>query len=92
MSDHSRELLLRAIAKARYWIEDIVAGRAASFAEIAESEGNVERHIRLLAPLAFVSPRVISSIVEGSSPSMTVTGLAKNTDYSWITQPTIQLI
>jgi hypothetical protein len=32
----------------------IVEGRVASLAEIAAREGRVERHIRLLAPLAFV--------------------------------------
>ena len=55
-----------AIAKARCWIEDLVEGSVASFAEIAKREGRVKRHIRLLAPLAFVSPRVVSDIVDGS--------------------------
>jgi hypothetical protein len=51
-----REALLIAIAKARQWIDDLAHGRAANFALIARWEGKVERHIRLLAPLAFVSP------------------------------------
>jgi hypothetical protein len=50
-----RESLLIAIAKARQWIDDLAHGRAASFAVIARREGKAERHIRLLAPLAFVS-------------------------------------
>jgi hypothetical protein len=33
--------------------------------KIAEREGKVERHIRLLAPLAFVSPRLLSEIIDG---------------------------
>ena len=41
--------MLTAIAKARAWINDRVEGRVASFAEIAEREGKVERHIGLLA-------------------------------------------
>jgi site-specific DNA recombinase len=40
-----REELLSAIAKARSWIEDLVQGRAASFAAIAQREGKGERHI-----------------------------------------------
>jgi site-specific DNA recombinase len=83
MSDRTRELLLTAIAKARYWIEDIVEGRAASFADIAKSEGKVERHIRLLTLLAFVSPKVIAAIREGTLPNVTVTGLAAATGFSW---------
>jgi hypothetical protein len=38
-------------------------GRVNSFEEIARSENKVERHIRQLAPLAFVSPRIAETIV-----------------------------
>jgi hypothetical protein len=76
-----------AIARARVWIEDLVEGRAASFTEIAKREGKVERHVRFLAPLAFVSPRVISAILNGSAPAgLTVTGLAKALPPSWAEQ------
>ena len=51
----SRDALLAAIGKARRWIDDIRLGRIASFAEIAKRGAQRERHIRLLAPLAFVS-------------------------------------
>ena len=47
-------------------------------AKIAENEALGERHIRLLAPLAFLSPRIIAAIVNGTAPAdLTVTGLAK---------------
>src|SRR5713226_8960063 len=64
-----REALLIAIAKARKWIDDLAHGRAASFAVIARREGRVERHIRLLAPLAFVSPRIVSALLAGTAPA-----------------------
>jgi hypothetical protein len=57
MKPESRDALLTAIAKARGWIDAIRLGRFASFAEIANQEAHCERHIRLLAPLAFLSPR-----------------------------------
>lgn len=83
----TRELLLSAIAKARTWIDDLVDGRVGSFAEIAAQEGKVERHIRLLAPLAFVSPRIIAAIVDGSAAAaLTVTGMAQSLPYSWSEQ------
>src|SRR5215211_2702080 len=69
----SRDAVLAAISKARAWIEDIRLGRIACLAEIAEREGQCERHIRLLAPLAFVSPRI-------------VTAIAKALPYSWAEQ------
>ena len=79
--------MLTAIAKARKWIDDIRLGRLASFAEIAEREAVGERHIRLLAPLAFLSPQIIAAIAEGTAPAdLTVTGLAKALPYSWAEQ------
>ena len=87
MKPESRDALLIAIAKARRWIKDICEGRIASIVEIAEREAQGERHIRLLAPLAFVSPRIIAAIVEGGAPAdLTVTGLAKALPYSWAAQ------
>jgi site-specific DNA recombinase len=86
MKPESRDALLIAIAKARGWIDDISLGRIGSFAEIAKREGHGERHIRLLAPLAFLSPRIIAAIVDGTAPAdLTVTGLA-TLPYSWIEQ------
>ncbi len=87
MKPESRDALLAAIAKARLWMDEIRLSRVASFAAIAEREGQGERHIRLLAPLAFVSPRIIAAIVDGTAPaSLTVTGLAKAIPYSWAEQ------
>jgi len=39
----------------------ILAGKAASFDEIASAEGLAERHIRRLVPLAFLSPKIIQA-------------------------------
>jgi site-specific DNA recombinase len=84
MKAESRDALLTAIGKARGWIDDFRLGRIASFAEIARREGQGERHIRLLAQLAFVSPRIIAAIVDGTAPAdLTVTGLANKLPCSW---------
>jgi site-specific DNA recombinase len=88
MIARNRDVLLTAIAKARAWIADLAEGRAASFAEIAKREGKVERHIRLLAPLAFVSPQFVSEIIDGHVPSVGVTALAKHVSWSWAQQRT----
>jgi site-specific DNA recombinase len=87
MKPESRDALLAAIAKAREWIDSIRLGRCASFAEIAEREGLSERHIRLLAPLAFLSPRIVGAIADGTAPAdLKVTSLAKALPYSWAEQ------
>jgi site-specific DNA recombinase len=101
MQPGRRELLLIAIAKARRWIKDIERGhsfadiarregkaeRGHSFADIARREGKAERHIRHLAPLAFVSPRIVTAIIDGTAPAtLTVTTLATSLPYSWAEQ------
>ena len=85
MNGDKQEHLLTAIAKARSWVADLVAGKA-SLDDIAKREGKVERHIRLLAPLAFASPRLISQIIDGTLLPINVTALAKQIPYRWIEQ------
>src|SRR5580704_12964314 len=67
MKPGGRETLLIAIAKARKWVKDVERGQ--SFADIADREGKAERHIRHLARLAFVSPRIITAIIDGIAPA-----------------------
>jgi len=86
MTAMERDALLTAIAKARAWIQDLTEGRATSFGDIAKREGNVERHIRLLAPLAFISPSLVADIVDGAAPVSPITSLAKQLDYCWSRQ------
>ena len=82
-----REVLLIAIAKAREWMGDLAHGRVASLAAIARREGKAERHIRLLAPLAFLSPRIVSALLDGAVPAdLTVTKLARALPSSWAEQ------
>jgi site-specific DNA recombinase len=87
MSAEGRDALLAVIARARGWIEDLRLGRVASLSEIADREGLGERHVRFLAALAFVAPRIVAAIADGNGPAdLTVTGLAKALPYSWAEQ------
>jgi site-specific DNA recombinase len=82
-----REALLIAIVKARQWVDDLAHGRAASFAVIARREGKAERLIRRLAPLAFVSPRIVSALLDGTAPAdLTLTKLTRALPYCWAEQ------
>jgi hypothetical protein len=84
LKQETREAILLAIAKARAWIDDVASGSVPSFTEIAEREGKVERHIRLLAPLAFIPPRTLAAIIDGTGPhDATVTALAQAVPYRW---------
>jgi site-specific DNA recombinase len=84
MTPSRRESLLMAIAKARRWVDELATGRAGSLAALAGREGKVERHVRLLLPLAFVSPRIVSGLLEGTAPAgLTITALARALPWSW---------
>jgi site-specific DNA recombinase len=84
----ARDAILLAVAKARVWIDDLASGRIQSFAEIAQSEGKVERHIRLLAPLAFLPPGILAAIADGTfRQDGTVTTLARVVPFSWECNP-----
>ena len=46
-----------------------------------------ERHVRFLAPLAYLSPRIIEAIAEGQPPAgLTVTRLVRNLPTVWADQ------
>jgi site-specific DNA recombinase len=84
LKPETRDTILLAIAKARSWIDDLASGGVQSFAEIAHREGKVERHVRLLAPLAFTPPAMLAAIIAGSAPNdLTVTTLAQTIPYEW---------
>ena len=84
IKQETRDAILLAIAKARSWIDGIASGRVQSFGEIAEREGKVEGHIRLLTPLAFIPPRTLAAIIDGTGPhDATVTALAQAVPYRW---------
>jgi site-specific DNA recombinase len=85
MKPGSRETLLIALAKARKWVKGIERGQ--TVAEIAHGEGKAERHIRHLVRLAFVSPRIIAAIIDGTAPAgITTTTLLAGLSHSWAEQ------
>jgi hypothetical protein len=67
LKQETRDAILLAVAKARSWIDDLASDRVRSF---AEREGKVERHIRLLTPLAFIPPRKLVAIIYGTGHTM----------------------
>jgi len=82
-----REKLLNAIRRAFRWVEALRSGEAKSFDEIAAQEGVGERHVRWLAPLAFLSPKILTAILDESAPAgVTVAKLAKALPHSWLAQ------
>jgi len=83
----NRQTLLNSIARARAWVDSISATPGVDFATIAARENLSERYVRLLAPLAYLSPRIVETIVNGDLPAdLTPTRLARNLPLSWAEQ------
>jgi site-specific DNA recombinase len=68
-------------------MDAVLNGKASSLDEIAVAEGLVERHVRRLVPLAFLSPKIIKAIADGEAPDgMTVSTLTQALPHSWSAQ------
>jgi hypothetical protein len=73
--------LLRAVARARRWVDDLISGSVCSVGELARREGIDGRSVRRLIPLGFLSPRIIEAIATGRQPvELTVEALTRRID------------
>ena len=73
--------LLKAVARARRWSQDLIAGCVQSVSEIARREELDRRSVHRLLRLGFLSPRIVEAIAEGRQPpDLTVIGLSRRVD------------
>jgi hypothetical protein len=73
--------LLKAVARAHQWSQDLLTGRASSIAEVAEREGVGARYVRRLMRLAFLAPKIVEAIAAGRQrPELTAEALAERID------------
>jgi site-specific DNA recombinase len=60
--------LIKAVAKAHLWTEQLITGKANSIAEIAKREGISRPHASRLLTLASLSPGIVAAILAGRQP------------------------
>ena len=60
--------LVRAIAKAHHWLEEIINGQVSSLNAIAKRERRSQRSISMTLSLAFLGPALIMAAIEGRLP------------------------
>lgn len=71
--------LLKAVAHARLWFDELATGQVATIAEIARRENIDKGYVSRLLRLAFLPPKAIESIVAGTQPAdWTVNALTKD--------------
>jgi len=97
VGDHNRSAdivdlsLLKAVARAHRWFDEIRTGKARSLAAIAARERLAVRYVGRLIRLAFLAPEIVESIVEGRQPTtLTTEALTRRIELplSWCSQRT----
>jgi DNA invertase Pin-like site-specific DNA recombinase len=68
-------VVVKAIARAYQWFEDLTAGKATSMADIAKREGITDNYVSNLIHLAWLPPRMVESILDGNPQA---TAIARN--------------
>jgi hypothetical protein len=75
VGDHHRSAatvdlpLLKAVARAHRWFDELSTGKASSLAEIARRERLAVRYVGRVIRLAFLAPDIVETIVEGRQPT-----------------------
>ena len=73
--------LLKAVARAHQWSDDLLSGRVRSIEGIAERERVGARYVRRLMRLAFLVPKIVEMIATGSQPpDLTAEALTERID------------
>jgi site-specific DNA recombinase len=71
--------LLKLIARAHCWFDNLVSGRAASMVDIGKQENVGKRYVRRIIRLAFLAPDIVEQIVKGcQAPELTAESLLKD--------------
>ena len=61
--------LVKTIIRAHKWFDDLAAGRIGSLTDITSREGIDKGYVSRVISLAFLSPGIVESIIEGKQPA-----------------------
>jgi len=74
--------LLKAVARAYRWSDDLLSGRVPSVDEIARRERLSSRYVRRVIRLGFLAPTIVEAIVDGRHPeTLTAIALTSRVDF-----------
>jgi DNA invertase Pin-like site-specific DNA recombinase len=63
-----RVRLVEAIARGRWWLDDVVSGRVTTVSELCARENCSVRQVNMTISLAFLAPNLVKAAVEGRLP------------------------
>jgi site-specific DNA recombinase len=79
VSPRTDPALLKLIARAHCWFDDLVSARSASMIEIGKREKVGKRYVSRIIRLAFLAPKIVEQIVNGCQPpNLTAESLLKD--------------
>jgi DNA invertase Pin-like site-specific DNA recombinase len=89
-SSESTTAIIRAIARAKCWYDQIVAGQVAGIPQLALEYGVSRRYIKKILPCAWLGPQFVEAILKGKcSPQLTLESLVQNLPIRWDGQQSI---
>ena len=79
--------LLKALARANSWYEQVLAGKAVDQRSLARFSGLTERYVGKVYPCAFLAPDIVEAILDGRQPrDLTFAKLTKDLPMAWAEQ------
>jgi site-specific DNA recombinase len=79
--------ITNAIARARFWYDEIVAGRAISIPDLAKQHGVTPRYVKKILPCALLGPDVVEAILKHKNARhLTLKSLLEAIPMSWASQ------
>jgi site-specific DNA recombinase len=79
-------VVVKAIARALLWFEQLTTGKSQSMAEIAVRENITDNYVSNLIHLAWLSPDIVDRVLEGDSEATALARaamLTRNSDVLW---------
>jgi DNA invertase Pin-like site-specific DNA recombinase len=78
---HVDSALLKTVARAYRWADDLLSGRVPSVGEIARRERVSDRYVWRLIRVGFLAPTIVEAIVDGRQPeALTASALTQRLD------------
>jgi site-specific DNA recombinase len=82
-------VVVRALARARAWFDDLATGKAQSMAEIAARENITDNYVSNLIHLAWLAPKQVQLVLDGDAKATSLARtsmLARTSDPWWLEQ------
>lgn len=89
-SPESANAILRALARARSWYDQIVAGEVNGIPDLARRHGVTPRYVKKILPCAWLGPESVETILNGRcSPQLTLESTLDRLPVRWEKQQEI---